>query len=186
MDREAVLKIKELYDRQREGVRGVLLGAVKPPDAEKSQLTLRQRYENLNARLEEITRFYPDYDDPAIQVTPAVDVAEVGGSTTPRVMMRFVRYMPDSARGPGSMYAEFFDASADGGTSIGLEKPMVGFLADLGQLIAREHISASELDFPYDGLLPGEDPRTPEQRMTLMEQSLQQFEQALSVGGHNG
>ncbi len=188
MDRETLREIKRAYDEHTQRVRGILLGAVQAPNVEagRSALPLSQRYALLAGELEEAATFYSDYKDPYWQVTRSVVLFATSSpgpeeGPAPRVAMRFRRNMLRASEGPTIIVAEFFDIPDDG-SSPDLDRPGVGFLAERGQLIASEYVSVVEIpeDSPYRQTWPGEDPRTPEDRMTQLELSYAQFVEALA------
>lgn len=190
MDRETLVALKKLSDAHAEAVRGVLLGAVEEPTPEAAEAapSLTTRYDLLLRRLGETTTFYPvwyvtEYDDDRhLQHTPHVMLDTVGEGPTPRLGMRFgIRQVEGQDTKPSMIFVEYFDAGTPGMAD--LTRPQVGFQADAeGHVIAYEYIALEELSTgPPPRRQPdvvGSDPRSPEVRMTLIEQSLDQFASA--------
>ena len=186
MNLETVLKLKEAADKHHQTMRGVLLGAVEAPHFEVNvdpKQRLEQRYQILSQRLEGLSRFVQDPHHPGWQVTPGVQVASVEASPTPSVWLRFRRAFTGAGRDvfPGVLVADYFDMTGEG--AFDLDEPPVGFKADLGKVLATERISLEDLplDSPYRDRQFGEDPRTAEQRMTLMEQAVDLYQQGLAL-----
>ena len=184
MDLKTAERIKAETNRYNQVLRGILLGAVESPakDAGPETLSLEDRYNALCKTLADQTKFRVDYNDPSWRTAPAVCLNPAdnhGGDGPTKLMLRFRWRENNSRRGPDIVYAELFDSKVDGATF--LHEPYNGFPGDAGQMLAIEYIARSELpeDSQFiDALQPGEDPRTPEQRMTLVEQSLSMYLQA--------
>jgi len=181
MDREAALRVKRVRDHHNEELSSILAGLVASAtvEAQGSPPSLEERYDELVGKLRRVTQFFPD-QVAGWWTTDAVTINFADEGPLPKLQLRFRWWEELSGARPATIIAEW--SHVPEGCSRHFEDASDDFAGSSGQVLATECVSWNEMptDSPYRGsLLPGSDPRSPEDRMLLIHQSYDEFLAAL-------